>query len=93
MASLILFLLMFFVEKRGVNWFYVAIGFEIAFLTFAFLGVSNAILEGVFYESYQGVWNNFFTVLALFGLSWGISIIAVKKMKTKKVDKSHALNS
>ena len=84
-VSLLAFWLVTFLEKRGLNWFLGAIGFEIAFLTMVFLGVINSLWEGLFYDSYQLVYNNPPFLLVLFLLTFGISFIVVKKWKFKKL--------
>ena len=54
-------------EERRSPKLSILLGFELAFLTIAFHGVVNGIWEGLFYQSYEQVYDNF----AL----WGIIIL------------------
>lgn len=86
LVSLFFFWLVTFCEKRNAKWFLGAIGFEIAFLTMVFLGLTNSLWEGLFYNNYQLVYNNPAILSALFLSTLGISFYVVKKWKFKKLN-------
>jgi hypothetical protein len=84
LVALFFFWISTFFEKHKSNWFLAAIGFEIAFLTFVFMGISNAIWEGLFNESYKMNFSNPITLSVLFLPSMIISALLVQKWKMKK---------
>ncbi len=84
LVALIFFWIATFFEKHNSNWFLAAIGLETAFLTFVFMGISNAIWEGLFNASYQLNFNNPFTLSILFLPCMVSSTMIVLKLKRKK---------
>lgn len=86
LSSLVFFGEVTFLENRNAKWFLSAFGFEIAFLTIAFMGIVNSIWEGFFHDNYDKYYNNaiIFTVLAVSMM--GLSAYVVNRWKGKRLN-------
>lgn len=63
-----------------------SIGFEIAFLTIAFLGIESSIWEGFFYTNYER-YNNNLIIFSVVGISMmALSAYIIKMWKGKRLN-------
>lgn len=75
------FWLMTLIEKQKGRWFWGAVGFEIAFLALVFTGITNAIWEGIFNQSYKLNFNNSTAILILFVSMLILSSFVINRQK------------
>ncbi len=85
-TSLISFWLVTCLEKRKVNLFLLAIGFEIAFLSIAFMGIINSVWEGFFYSSYVDYYSSSTIFSVEIILSMVTSAYIIKKWRGKRIN-------
>jgi len=86
LGSLLTFCMAIYFEKRSAKWFLAMTGLEVAFLTMVIMGIINSVMEGLFYQIYQNIFNNAATLLLLFSLAILAATSIVIGWKYKKIN-------